>query len=182
MVGLTAALAVGGGSLYAQNGGGAADADVDIPMEKQAELSPQEMLDESDSLYKKMQEYLARIVQLQQIARKQKDVIKLNCVNDKLLQVKQLMNIAEAARTNLTEMIAREDEAGRYHEFGKIVIAEQQIRILAQEAETCIGEDLIFVGPTEVTVEEPEIPDDPTEGIDDDFVDIEPPGYASPFA
>src|SRR5262245_25938536 len=39
----------------------------------------------------------ARHIQhLQQIARKEKDVIKLNCVNDKLVQVKPQMNIADS--------------------------------------------------------------------------------------
>jgi hypothetical protein len=149
-------------------------------MEKQAQLGPQEMLDAGTKLVASMQGHLKRVVELQQIARKQKDVIKLNCVNDKLLQIKQLLNIAEAAMTNLHEAVAQQDEAGRYHEYGKIVITEQQVQVLASEAETCIGEELIFFGPTEVIVDEPELPDDPTDDFGDDFP-LEPPGYASPF-
>src|SRR5437870_2346391 len=38
------------------------------------------------------------VLHLQQIARKQKDVIKLNCVNDKLVQLKAVVNIAERSR------------------------------------------------------------------------------------
>jgi hypothetical protein len=176
---MVAALVVGGGALYAQDA--EPKADVEVPMEKQAQLSPADMIAEAEKLITTMQASLKKVVQLQQIARKQKDVIKLNCVNDKLLQVKQLLNIAEAASTNMHEAIAQDDEGGRYHEFGKIVIAEQQVRVLAGEAENCIGEELVFLGPTEVEVDEPENPDDPTEPPDDD-IDVEPPGYASPFS
>lgn len=177
---LVSLLALSAGHLYAQQTDEpAASPDVTVPMEKQAQLTAAEMTAQATTLIDQMQEALKRIVDLQQVAKRQKDVIKLNCVNDKLLQVKQLLNIAEGARTNLTEAIAQEDEEGRYHEFGKIVIAEQQVRVLAGEAENCIGEELIFIGPTEVDVDEPELPDDPGTDLPGDV--IEPPGYASPF-
>ena len=61
----------------------------------------------------------------------------------------------------------------------KVVIAEQQVTVLAGEAEACIGEELVFLGPTEVEVDEPDHPDDPT-GPEPE-IEIEDPGYASPF-
>lgn len=192
---LAMGLALSGGRLYAQDAPaddpqagddtGAAKSgdddrsDVTLSGEREANLSPADMVAESERLVSGMQTVLKKIVGLQQVARKQKDVIKLNCVNDKLLQVKQLLNIAEGATTNMHEAIAQEDEAGRYHEFGKIVIADQQVRVLAGEAENCIGEELVFLGPTEVEVDEPEHPDDPT-GPEPE-IEIEDPGYASPF-
>jgi len=77
------------------------------------------------------------------------------------------------------EAIAQDDEDARYHEYGKVVIAEQQVSVLSGEAENCIGEELVFLGPTEVDVDEPENPDDPTE--EEPELDFERPGYASPF-
>lgn len=179
-VGLTCML---GGYLHAQNQSDddLADPAVTLPMEEMAELSPAEMDANADKLTKEMQKALAKLVQLGKLARDTKDVIKLNCVNDKILQVKQLVKIAEAARTNLTQAIAVSDDDSRYHEYGKIVIAAQQVRVLLGEGEECIGEELVFVGPTEVDVDEPDFPDDPFDpGFDG--IDIEPPGYASPFA
>ena len=110
-------------------------------------------------------------------ARQQKDAIRLNCVNDKLLQAKQLVNLAEEALANLEEAIALENEDGRYEEYGNIKKIARQLRALASEALSCVGEDLIYVGPTRVDVEapdvtEPEVPDD---------IYVEPPAYASPF-
>ncbi len=157
-------------------------AEVDVPMRKKAQISPRDMATQGANYIDKMKEVLKRIVELQEIARRNKDVIKLNCVNDKLLQVKQLLNIAEAASTNMSEAIARRDEEGRYHEFGRITIANQQVSVLGTEAENCIGEDLSFLGPTEVTVEEPEQPDDPTVEPTPEFPVVEPPPVASPFS
>lgn len=170
-----------GGAVYAQDAEPEDDgSDATVPMEKRAQLSPADMVAEASRLIVGMQTVLKKVVGLQQIARKQKDVIKLNCVNDKLLQIKQLLNIAEGASTNMHEAIAQEDEDGRYHEFGKVVIAEQQVSVLSGEAESCIGEELVFLGPTEVDVDEPDHPDDPT-GPEPE-VEIEDPGYASPFS
>lgn len=156
-------------------------ADVTVPVEKQATLTPQQMGEQADGLIAKMQESLRRGVELQKVARQQKDVIKLNCVNDKLLQIKQLLNIAESARTNLVEAIAQQDEADRYHHFGQITIASEKVQTLSDEAEACVGEEIVFLGPTEVTVDEPDIPDDPTGDDPFDGWEIEPPSYASPF-
>lgn len=173
-----------GGSLLAQDADTPEEtAPVTAPSEKGATLTPSEMQSGSETYIKEMQDVLRRVVELQQLARKQKDVIKLNCVNDKLLQVKQLLNIAEAGRTNLIESIAQSDDAGSAHQFSQITIAKEKTSGLGDEAEGCIGEELIFLGPTEVDVDEPVIPDDPTGDGQYNFDDIlEPPGFASPFS
>ena len=157
-------------------------AEVDVPLRARAEISVEEMLAQVGKYQEKLNETLRRMVQLQEVARKEKDVIKLNCVNDKLAQLKQLMNIADQARTNLEEAIARKDEEARYHEFGRITIASQQAQVLGSEAENCVGEDLTFLGPTQVIVDEPELPDDPTVPVGPDFPIVEPLPVASPQA
>ena len=180
------ALVLGGGLLHAQPADEAAaedTADVGVPTEKEAQLSPREMTQKSDGMIEEMKTMLKRVLQLQQTARKQKDIIKLNCVNDKLLQLKQLLNIAEAGRNNLTEAISLQNEPERYHQYGQITISHEKGAVARDEAEACIGEELIFVGPTEVEVDGPDIADDPTEDDPFDFDpgDLEPPAYASPF-
>jgi hypothetical protein len=152
-------------------------------MEKQAQLSPKEMTEKSSELIADMNVMLKRVLQLKQTARKSKDIIKLNCVNEKLLELKQLLNIADTASTDLTEAITVQDEQGRYHQYSQITISHEKAGVARDEAEACVGEELIFVGPTEVDVTGPNIPDDPTadDPFDFDPGDLEPPGYASPF-
>ncbi len=187
-------LVFGGGQLFAQPetpddgqpGLDQADApDVNLPMDKTAQLSPSEMTAKADDDIAKMKTDLTRVLQLQQAARKQKDIIKLNCVNEKLIQVKQLLNIGEMSRTNLTEAIANSDEGARYHQYGQVTVATEKTNSLRDEAEACIGDELRFVGPTEVEVDKPPIPDDPTVNPPFDYsgddLTIERPTYASPF-
>ncbi|MFM9469817.1 hypothetical protein ACKI1K_44555, partial [Streptomyces scabiei] len=91
------------------------------------------------------------IVQLQELAKKQKDIIKLNCTNDKLLQVKGHLALTDQAMANLNEAMAKADDDARKHEFTRVTILYQKVLVLGTEAENCIGEDLSYVGATTVT-------------------------------
>jgi len=118
----------------------------------------------------------ARHIQhLQQIARKEKDIIKLNCVNDKLVQVKPQMNIADSGEGELES--ARDAE--RMAVFDGITQAAENVRKLREEADQCIGEPTTAGGETSNTFTGPHVPDDPTKGFGGG--EIEPPGYASPY-
>lgn len=184
----TAALvSVGGGLVFAQDASTPSSQPAKTPAPVATDeaprvpMSPQEMVSKGSDLIGRMKAVLQRVVQLQEAARRKKDIIKLNCVNDKLLQVKQLLNIAEGASTNLQEAIARQDEDGRYHEFGRIDIAHQQASMIIGEAEQCVGEELSFLGPTQVIVEGSEEPEDPLAMPEADFPSVEAPNVATPF-
>ena len=71
-------------------------------------------------------------------ARNEKDVVKLNCVNEKLTQIKALLKVAEQADVALHEAIANRD-AGADSEFSKIAIARTKVDGLRAESEQCIG-------------------------------------------
>src|SRR5687767_8001237 len=55
------------------------------PIEQRAVISPAEMTAQAKALSDENQEHARHIAQLRQQARRQKDVIKLNCINDKFL-------------------------------------------------------------------------------------------------
>jgi Neural proliferation differentiation control-1 protein (NPDC1) len=155
------------GAALAQSGGaGAAAADVpaapnqaDIAVKQRSTLGPQEMVQQGNDYFKSMNETVKRISSLQDQSKRQKDIIRLNCVTDKLVQAKVNMTIAEQAMAALQENIARADEGGRTHEFIRLTIVNQKVSVLGAEAENCIGEDLSFVGATRVDVEvDPNLP------------------------
>lgn len=89
-------------------------------------------------------------------ARNEKDIVKLNCVNEKLAQIKQILSVAEGAEVALQEAVARSD-AGADAEYSKIAIARGKAEQLRAEAEECIGQ-LAFVvdEKTSVEVQQPE--------------------------
>jgi hypothetical protein len=181
---------LGTGYLAAQPGdkpapGDAPLPDVTVQGETSAKLSPREMTEEADRLTDEMDTYHLRVLELQKSARKAKDVIKLNCVNEKLLAVKQLMNIADSAERDLTEAIAGDDRDAEVAKYGQVVLAHERATSERDEAEGCIGEELIFVGPTKIEVSGPTIPDDPTDDPEDPYssftVDFERANQATPF-
>lgn len=141
-----------------------ASGDVDISVGQKPTLTVDEMISQSRGYQQGMGQILKRIGALQEAARKQKDIIKLNCVADKLVQAKVNISIADQAMTSLQEHVARADEGGRTHEFTRLTIINQKVTVLGAEAENCIGEDLSFVGATRVDLDvDPNIPQtDPT--------------------
>jgi hypothetical protein len=155
---------------------------VGIDFRKNITLTPQETLTQSKDYYKKMLETQKRIQQLQSKAKKDKDVVKLNCVNDKLTQVRGHMTVTDQSMASLTADIARSDDAARQHQFTRLTILYQKVVTLGTEAEQCIGEDVSYVGATRVDVEvDPSIPvTDPTQP-DLPLPDVTRPPEASPF-
>ena len=163
-------------------GAAAPGAAADVAVKQRPTLTAEEMVNQSREYGKNMNEVLKRIQVLQDQAKREKDIIRLNCVTDKVVQVRVNISIAEQSMAALQEAVTRADEGERTHEFTRLTIVNQKVLVLGAEAENCIGEDLSFVGATRIDVEvDPNIPTyDPTQppapGID-----IERPGEASPL-
>jgi len=146
---------------------------------KQAEMSPAEMTTVGDELITGMHGMLRHVMQLREKAAKDKDIIKLNCVNDKLMPMKAQVNLADASRRILDQMIGANDEKGRYAAYGDLVVSNDKVKDLRDEADACIGDALTYVGKTEVQVTGPNNPLLPGDGTFGEG--IEPPVYKTPF-
>jgi len=156
---VASALFAHGGGAGAAPGGPAAPNQADIGVKQRSNLTPQEMTKQANEYFKSMNETMKRISGLQEQSKRQKDIIRLNCVTDKLVQSKVNITIAEQSMAALQENISRADEGGRTHEFTRLTIVNQKVSVLGAEAENCIGEDLSFVGATRVDVEvDPNLP------------------------
>src|SRR5512136_1986435 len=73
-------------------------------------LSGPEMLDRADRDVVRMKQVLKQVLGRVEEARGEKDIVKLNCVNEKLTQIKGLLKVAEQADVSLQEAVARKDE------------------------------------------------------------------------
>jgi len=162
--------------------GGAPPGAADVSVKQRPMLTAEEMVTQSREYARNMGEVLKRIQVLQDQAKREKDIIRLNCVTDKVVQVRVNISIAEQSMASLQEAVTRADEGERTHEFTRLTIVNQKVLVLGAEAENCIGEDLSFVGATKVDVEiDPNIPIyDPTQPPGPG-IDVERPGEASPF-
>ena len=94
-------------------------------------------------------------------ARENKDVIQLNCVNDKLSGIKGFLKIAEQAKKGLEEAIKKNDQDLIYHEFTKVTIATMRVENWRLEVEGCVGELSQYTGKSELSVQtDPNIRED----------------------
>jgi len=113
--------------------------------------------------------------------RQQKDIIRLNCVLDRLAQAKANVSIADSAMRSLNDAVARRDEGSAAHEYARMTILQQKVQVLSGEVDACVGEDIAYVGATRVDVDVTGVPPDdyttpppPTQVVDR-------PPVASPY-
>ncbi len=151
----------------------------DVPAER---LSASETLQHAKDYVSKMQETVRDIAQLQEQAKKQKDVIKLNCVNDKMVQVKGHMAVADTAMGNFNEAMGKGDDDGRRHEYQRVGILYQKVLVLGTEARNCVGDDLSYVGGLQRSEEiDPSIPQKDYTGFALPALDTARPPLATAF-
>jgi hypothetical protein len=141
-------------------------------------LSSADMATKAATLRAQIGEDNQKVMALKEQARKLKDVIKLNCVNDKQIQVKAEMNIADLANDQLQGALQKNSD-DRQPAFTQLVGAGDAIRRLREEAAACIGEPELFKQEQGGTVDSPDIVDDPTGQNPFLGGEIEPPDSAS---
>ena len=112
-----------------------------------------EMTEKAEKYLNEMNGILDKVLAILKETRKEKDVIKLNCVNDKLTAIKGLIKVSEMGNISFKEAIVKDDKSTIENEITKISISYQKIKQLQAEAEACIGEMAVYTGETKVEVE-----------------------------
>lgn len=147
-------------------------------LEKASEVPDPEKLQRSTQSLGAMREVLREVLEKLEEARRTKDVVKLNCVNEKLTQIKGLLRISEQADVALQEGVARKEATTSEHEYTKVMIAQQKVAQLRSETEECIGQ-LAFRTDENLSVEVEEPRDlpggDPTKPPPPEDVIVRPP-------
>jgi hypothetical protein len=132
---------------------GTPPSDADVSVRQRPTLSPQDMLSQARDYRSRMDAIAKRLQELIEKARKAKDVIHLNCLTDKLAQLKANIAVADKGLQDLQDAINRRDEGASAHEYSKITIVNQKAQVLGAEGQACVGEDLAFVGATRLEIE-----------------------------
>ncbi len=99
----------------------------------------------------RMKAALTQVLGRAEQARNEKDVVKLNCVNEKLTQIRALIKVAEQADAALRESLATKDSGGDA-EFSKIAIARRKVEGLRTDSEQCVGQ-LAYMVDEKTTIE-----------------------------
>jgi hypothetical protein len=158
-------------------------ADPSAKLAKPVKLTLPEMIARAGTIQLQIKGDMRHVLHLQAKARQEKDVIKLNCINDKLVQLKAQVNIFDAANASFSGGV---ESASTLEEkqtlFAEVTSAGEAIKSLRVEADVCVGEPELFKQESSSEVKRPDIIDDP--GATDPFHPggpFEAPAYASPF-
>ncbi|HET8937362.1 MAG TPA: hypothetical protein VFN67_28160 [Polyangiales bacterium] len=91
-----------------------------------------------------------RVTQMLDDARRDADVIRVTCLNDKLTQINANLRTAQSRHATLLRTV---DIDQRRHELTVLSVLGQKLQVLDQESNQCVGQDLYETGPTKITTE-----------------------------
>ncbi len=149
---------------YAQSVELSLQAGVDGSGDEQPKLvpdSPAEQLAQAETLLGKIQGASQTINDQLRIARKERDVVRVLCLNDKLNQVDVALSSAKDRMAALSMAVQRKDADRSRHEFTVLDVLADRVQALVNESSQCVGEETGFIGEAEVSVTiDPNLPDD----------------------
>lgn len=110
-------------------------------------LSNQEKLSKATSMISKMDSSLSEAYSILKKTRKEKDVIKLNCVNESISKIKGLLKRSKDDSMSLQEAISKDDTKSSNYYFTKISLASNNIKQYSIEVLSCSGTITIEADP-----------------------------------
>ena len=139
----------------------AAAGSAQVGFERRPLLSPQEELVQADTVLARIDAAAASVRRQLEGARAARDVVKTLCLNDKLSQVDVANRSARDRQSALQAAAQRNDSELANHEFTIMTVLRQRVEQLTAEANQCIGEEMAFIGQTQVSVtQETNLPGD----------------------
>ncbi len=149
--------------------------DGELPVRRRAQLTPAEQVAEALQIEERGTQLSRRLLAMLDEARRERDIIRVTCVNDKLTQVNAHLRTVGSRRESLQEAVDTGDESRRNHEFTVLTVLGQHFRTLEQEANACIGQDIFETGATRIDIEiDPTTPEE-------DLIIQQPAPAAYPF-
>ena len=144
------------------------DENVDVDAEY---LSADERLGKAQEKIGRMRQTLSRTTDLLKKVREgEGDILRINCINEKLAAMRGFLKVSEQSYTNLRDAAGRDDDTAQLHHFSLISVSGEKVRDLGEEAETCVGEVEVFADESVVERrEDPGIADVDPIVVDDDL-------------
>lgn len=152
-------LVAAAGSAAAQQAQSAPRAEAQVGFERHPQLSPQDELAQADLITSRIDQAAATVRRQLETARSARDVVRTLCLNDKLSQVDVAGRSARDRQGALQSAVQRGDTELANHEFTILTVLRQRAEQLGAEASQCIGEEMSFVGQTQISTQvDPNLP------------------------
>jgi hypothetical protein len=115
-----------------------------------AAVTPQEQLAQADQISRRAGQLAERLSKMLDEARREKDIMRANCVNRKLTEVNaNTRNVEQRARA-LRDAAAAGDDARRSHEYTVLTVLSAKLNSLDQEATQCLGQSVYEPGASQI--------------------------------
>jgi hypothetical protein len=121
--------------------GGERRGDAEVQTERRANLTAPEQMQEAGHIVDIMAGLRRRVSDMLDRARQERDIIKVNCLNDKLTQIDVTLRSAREHQELLGTAVGINNDGQRNHEYALMTIFRQRAESLEAEARQCIGEE-----------------------------------------
>ncbi len=118
------------------NNAGAAE----VGQRRTANLSGPDQVREANAIVEEVRRVRRQVSDMLDSARQERDIIKVNCLNDKLTQIDVTLRSAQERQDLLSNAVSLNNDGQRNHEFTLMTIYRGRSSSLEGEARQCIGE------------------------------------------
>lgn len=110
----------------------------------------QDLVAEAETIFRRGTTISAAVREMLDEARKDADIIRITCLDDKLTQINANLRSVE---TRLEALRKAVDPDRRSHEHTVLTVLAQKLQVLDQEANQCVGQAMYETGQTKVLTE-----------------------------
>jgi hypothetical protein len=161
-----------GGALAQGTVGVQGQAQGELGVQKKAAVTPEEQMQQADSIARRATQLGERLTRMLDEARREKDILRANCVNRKLTEVNANARNVEQRAKALRDATAGGDDGRRNHEYTVLTVLSAKLDSLNQEASQCLGASVYEPGASQVITT---VPNNVIVGTDPSTVPGTPP-------
>lgn len=144
----------------------------ELGVRTEAAVTPEEQLAQADAVVRRAGQLAERLSKMLDEARREKDIMRANCINRKLTEVNANARNVEQRSKALRDAAAAGDDGRRSHEYTVLTVLAQKLNSLDQEATQCLGQGVYEPGASQVITT---VPNNVLVGTDPSTVPATPP-------
>lgn len=119
-------------------------------VQTRAAVTPEEQTAQAGVISRRAEQLATRLTKMLDESRRDKDIMRANCINRKLTEVNANTRNVEQRTQALKTAAATNDEARRSHEFTVLTVLAQKLDQLDQEATQCLGQSVYEPGASQI--------------------------------
>ncbi len=124
---------------------GTLSSEIEILEQEVANLSPEEKVERAVEKVDGMKVVLDSTSELlEKVRKEERDILKLNCINEKSAAIKGFVKVSEQSFGSLKTSVGKKDVQSQNHYYTLIAISGQKVGGLGDEARVCAGEVLQY--------------------------------------